>query len=96
MNDRLSLSQIAMLVAYACGMAGGQILFKLAALRGVSDAPLAERMLGMLSNGFFVAAVLLYARPRRALGLDLEFHAAVARLSVRGACLRIDAAARQP
>lgn len=60
MNDRLSLSQIAMLVAYAGGMAGGQILFKLAALRGAAEAPLGERMLGMLSNGFFVAAVLLY------------------------------------
>ncbi len=60
MNDRLSLSQIAMLVAYAGGMAGGQILFKLAALRGAADAPLGERMVGMLSNGFFVAALLLY------------------------------------
>ena len=60
MNDRLSLSQIAMLVAYAGGMAGGQILFKLAALRGAADAPLGERMLGMLSNGFFMAALLLY------------------------------------
>jgi drug/metabolite transporter (DMT)-like permease len=60
MNDRLSLSQIAMLVAYAGGMAGGQILFKLAALRGAADAPLGERMIAMLSNGFFVAALLLY------------------------------------
>ncbi len=60
MNDRLSLGQIAMLVAYAGGMAGGQILFKLAAMRGAADAPLGERMLGMLSNGFFVAALLLY------------------------------------
>jgi drug/metabolite transporter (DMT)-like permease len=60
MNDRLSLSQIVMLVAYAGGMAGGQILFKLAALRGAADAPLGERMIAMLSNGFFVAALLLY------------------------------------
>lgn len=60
MNDRLTLSQIAMLVAYAGGMAGGQILFKLASLRGAADAPLGERLLAMLSNGFFVAALLLY------------------------------------
>jgi drug/metabolite transporter (DMT)-like permease len=60
MTGRLSLSQIAMLVAYAGGMAGGQILFKLAALRGAAEAPLGERMIAMLSNGFFIAALLLY------------------------------------
>jgi drug/metabolite transporter (DMT)-like permease len=60
MTGRLSLSQIVILVAYAGGMAGGQILFKLAALRGAAEAPLGERMIAMLSNGFFVAALLLY------------------------------------
>jgi drug/metabolite transporter (DMT)-like permease len=60
MTGRLSLSQIVMLVAYAGGMAGGQILFKLAALRGAAEAPLGERMIAMLSNGFFIAALLLY------------------------------------
>jgi drug/metabolite transporter (DMT)-like permease len=59
-NDRLSLFQIALLVAYAGGMAGGQLLFKAAALRGVGDGPFAERALAMLGNGFFVTAVLLY------------------------------------
>jgi drug/metabolite transporter (DMT)-like permease len=60
MNDRLSLAQIALLVAYAGGMVGGQILFKLAAQRAPVGGPLAERLPGMMLNGYFAAAVLLY------------------------------------
>ena len=60
-NDRLSFFQITFLIAYAAGMAAGQILFKMAALRGSVGAPLGERVLGMVQNGYFVAAVLLYA-----------------------------------
>ena len=33
MSDRLSFAQIAILVAYAGAMTGGQLLFKMAALR---------------------------------------------------------------
>jgi drug/metabolite transporter (DMT)-like permease len=61
MNDRLSFAQIALLVAYAAGMVGGQFLFKLAALRAGAEGPLGERLLAMLVNGYFVAAVTLYA-----------------------------------
>lgn len=61
MNDRLSIAQIALLTAYAGGMAGGQLLFKLAALRAAAEGPLGERLMGMMLNGFFVAAVMLYA-----------------------------------
>src|SRR5674476_1225562 len=39
MNAHLSFAQIAVLIAYAGGMAGGQVLFKMAALRGVADDP---------------------------------------------------------
>ena len=60
MSERLSLTQIAVLTAYAAGMAGGQILFKVAALRFAGDAPLAERVLGLLQNGVFVLAMVLY------------------------------------
>jgi hypothetical protein len=42
MSDRLSLSQVAALMAYAAAMAGGQLLFKMAALRGAGDGPLAH------------------------------------------------------
>lgn len=42
-------------------MAGGQVLFKMAALRGVADGPVVERLFSMMLNGFFAAAVLLYA-----------------------------------
>jgi drug/metabolite transporter (DMT)-like permease len=61
MNDRLSFAQIALLVAYAGGMVGGQLLFKLAALRAATEGPLGERLSAMMLNGYFAAAVLLYA-----------------------------------
>ena len=43
-NDRLTLAQIALLLAYSGGMAGGQVLFKSAADRYVSQGPLNERI----------------------------------------------------
>jgi drug/metabolite transporter (DMT)-like permease len=61
MSDRLSLAQIAILVAYAGAMAGGQLLFKVAALRGASEGPLAERLPSLLVNGYFLLALTLYA-----------------------------------
>jgi multidrug transporter EmrE-like cation transporter len=60
MNDRLSLAQIVLLCAYAAGMAGGQLLFKAAAVRAAADAPLGERLIGLLQNGSFLAAIALY------------------------------------
>jgi drug/metabolite transporter (DMT)-like permease len=61
MNGHLSLTQLTLLVAYAGGMVAGQILFKLAALRAPVEGPLGDRLVGMTFNGFFGAAVLLYA-----------------------------------
>ena len=61
MSDRLSLSQVAALMAYAATTAGGQLLFKTPALRGVGDGPLAERIAGFLLNGYFFVALILYA-----------------------------------
>jgi drug/metabolite transporter (DMT)-like permease len=62
MGERLSASQIALLLLYAGGMAGGQLLFKSAALRyAASTGASSERLFGVLQNGFFVAAVALYA-----------------------------------
>jgi len=57
---RLTLSQLALLVAYAAGMAGGQILFKAAALRYVPDAAPVDRALSLIFNGYFFAAIVLY------------------------------------
>jgi drug/metabolite transporter (DMT)-like permease len=59
-NDRLALSQVALLFAYAAGMAGGQLLFKAAALRYLADAPLGERLLSLVQNAYFLAALVLY------------------------------------
>ncbi len=61
MSDRLSLSQVAALMAYAATTAGGQLLFKTPALRGAGDGPLAERIAGFLLNGYFFVALILYA-----------------------------------
>jgi len=60
MSAHLSLPQIALLIAYAGGMAGGQLLFKMAAIRAAAEGPLGERLFAMTLNGFFAAAVLLY------------------------------------
>jgi drug/metabolite transporter (DMT)-like permease len=59
-NDRLSLSQIALLVAYAAGMAGGQVLFKSAAIRYLPEGPVGDRLVSLVANGFFLGAILLY------------------------------------
>jgi drug/metabolite transporter (DMT)-like permease len=61
MTDRLSLTQISILALYAVGMAGGQLLFKVASLRFAGNATVTERVLGLLLNGYFLAAVALYA-----------------------------------
>src|SRR4029453_18327066 len=61
MDTRLTLTQISLLAAYAAGMAGGQLLFKLAALRLRADVSAGERALALLQNGFFLAALFLYA-----------------------------------
>jgi multidrug transporter EmrE-like cation transporter len=60
MTDRLTLGQFALLAAYAAGMAGGQILFKTAALRLTGEGALGVRALSLAQNGYFVAAILLY------------------------------------
>jgi drug/metabolite transporter (DMT)-like permease len=59
-DDRLALSQVALLLAYAAGMAGGQLLFKAAALRYLPDGPLGERLLSIVLNSYFLGAVVLY------------------------------------
>jgi hypothetical protein len=61
MSDRLSLSQVAALTAYAAAMAGGQLLFKTAAPRGAGDGPLAAGISGFLLNGYSFVALILYA-----------------------------------
>jgi drug/metabolite transporter (DMT)-like permease len=60
MSDRLSYAQIATLVAYAGAMTGGQLLFKMAALRGAPEGPFIERTMSLLLNGYFLVALLLY------------------------------------
>src|SRR6266566_8286494 len=61
MTDRLSLMQISILAFYATGMAGGQLLFKAAAMRFAAGATTTECILGLLQNGYFIAALVLYA-----------------------------------
>jgi multidrug transporter EmrE-like cation transporter len=61
MSDRLSVGQVTILIAYAAAMAGGQLLFKTAAMRGAGAASLTERVAGSLFNGYFIVALILYA-----------------------------------
>jgi drug/metabolite transporter (DMT)-like permease len=60
MTERLSLTQIAALFGYAFGMTGGQMLFKLAALRLPQDGSAVERAFGLLQNGYFLLALAAY------------------------------------
>ena len=58
-NDRLTLTQIALLAAYAIGMSGGQVLFKLAAVQ--LNGAAGERMLALAHKLYFLGALVLYA-----------------------------------
>jgi drug/metabolite transporter (DMT)-like permease len=60
MTASLSVAQIALLAAYAVGMAGGQLLFKTAAVK-LPAGELGVRMLALATNGWFIAAIALYA-----------------------------------
>jgi drug/metabolite transporter (DMT)-like permease len=61
-TDRLTLTQIVLLTAYAAGMSGGQVLFKMAALRYVaSQGGIGERLFGLAFNVYFILALFLYA-----------------------------------
>lgn len=60
MTNGLSVFQIVLLALYALGMAGGQLLFKTAALQSPGDAPLATRLLALFVNPAFLGAIALY------------------------------------
>ncbi|HLH96788.1 MAG TPA: hypothetical protein VKW08_16875 [Xanthobacteraceae bacterium] len=60
MQDRLTLFQITLLSIYAAGMAGGQILFKMAALQYGAEGA-GRNVLGLVWNIYFLAAAVLYA-----------------------------------
>src|SRR5215210_2333392 len=60
MNERLTLVQVAILSSYAVGMAGGQLLFKAAALRSAPSDPLPDRLFLLLLNWRFLLALALY------------------------------------
>jgi hypothetical protein len=79
MSDRLSLSQVAALTAYAAAMAGGQLLFKTAALGGWRwSARRADRWLSA-QRVFFRCSHSL-RRPDPSVGLDPELYPALANI----------------
>jgi drug/metabolite transporter (DMT)-like permease len=61
MSDRLTLSQIGLLVLYAVGMTVGQLLFKSAALRYAAAGDTGQRLIGLLQDFYFLSAIVLYA-----------------------------------
>lgn len=62
-GDRLTLSQILLLTAYAGGMSAGQLLFKMAANSyGTANVGTGwERLLVLFCNLYFLSALVLYA-----------------------------------
>ena len=61
MGERLNLLQIVVLVTYSLGMAGGQILFKYAAIRSNPGLSLGERLFELIQNRYFLSALVIYA-----------------------------------
>jgi drug/metabolite transporter (DMT)-like permease len=59
-SDRLTLAQVVLLGTYAVGMAGGQMLFKLAAQRFPAGAAVGEQLTSLLGNIYFFAAFAFY------------------------------------
>ena len=59
-DHRLGAAQILLLAAYAAGMAGGQLLFKLAAQRLTPGAGFAARLIELAGNPWFLLAFALY------------------------------------
>jgi len=59
-NDRLSALQVAVLTAYSAGMSAGQMLFKVAANRSNPNQPLSWRLLDLIQDLYFLAALVLY------------------------------------
>lgn len=61
-TEPLTLWQVLLLSAYSAGMSGGQVLFKMAALRSPgATSSIGERLLGLVFNAYFITAVVLYA-----------------------------------
>jgi len=61
MERHLSLATIAILLAYSVALAGGQVLFKLAALRFSPAARWSDNLLALALNPYLVLAIVLYA-----------------------------------
>lgn len=59
-NERLTLVQIVLLAAYGAGMAGGQLLFKMAAQRFTLSGAATSRLIDLTGNVYFFAAFVLY------------------------------------
>jgi drug/metabolite transporter (DMT)-like permease len=61
-GDRLTVSQILLLTAYAGGMSAGQLLFKMAANSyGTADVAGVGRLSALCYNLYFLSALVLYA-----------------------------------
>ena len=59
-DHRLGTVQILLLAAYAAGMAGGQLLFKLASQRITPGTGLARQLIELAGNAWFLTALALY------------------------------------
>src|SRR6266436_1219457 len=92
MNAHLSFAQIALLIAYAGGMAGGQLLFKMAALTG-NRRPPCRAAVRHDAQWVLRGGRVVLCRADRAMGLDIKFHAIITGLCLRRRGLRGDAVA---
>lgn len=61
MDRPLTALNLAMLIGYAISLAGGQVLFKYAAMQSVPSDGWWNRLVGLAVSPAFVAAIALYA-----------------------------------
>jgi len=59
-SERLTFLQIVLLAAYGAGMAGGQLLFKMAAQRFALSGTAGDHLIQLTGNIYFFAAFALY------------------------------------
>ena len=74
MSDRLSLSQVAALMAYAATTAGGQLLFETPALRGGLAMVRSRADLRLSAQRVFFRCAHSLRRADRSVGLDPELY----------------------
>lgn len=61
MGRGFSAVELVLLISYAVALAGGQVLFKIAALQSPAGGAWPQKLVALAFNPSFIAAIMLYA-----------------------------------